>query len=249
MTQTTPSKENCTDCQRVGKPQDDQQQNSGVTYNEGTGIKDKVIISGPLSEVLAKQLAVVFHKKDLTLDADPQEADVPAAATETYAQDQAVVQAFQAAANKPDNQVILGNFDVLSVKDHMQRMLSEQPNAQDVQASAEIPVVVMSENDLLDTALLNEVQLKGSDELLVLHAPDPFTGKSEDTFAVRSEANPVLQVLHNGEYTPPAQDPDAPTVAEKAAAIERLYSGQVKRIHFGLEAFIASLAERMSNRA
>ena len=250
MSQITPSQENCASCQTTDGTTNDVTQNQGVTYNEGTGVKDRVIISGPLSEVLAKQLSVVFKKKDLSLEPDVPDADIAAEqpATETYAQDQAIAQAFYDAANEPDNQVILGNFDVASIKEHVERKQNNRVQPGDIENVTDIPVLVVTEADLLDTANIMDVQLKSTDELLVVMEPDmrSTSGKQTNNLMHRQTGNAVTQTLRRPEFTDtPKLDGHNCTLSEKIEALERMYGGQVKRIHFGVEAFIASLGSRV----
>lgn len=238
----------CPGCANQGSPTDKQTQDAGVTYDDGQGIKDKVVFSGPLSEVIAQTLALVFKKQELSTNQDgPDVPDVAAQvpATETYVQDVAIAAAFKEAAEKPDNQTILAGFDVASIKDHMARMLAETPTAADVQTNAPIPVIVMKDSDLLDPTNLMNTQLKSTDELLVVPVPDPLdASKSNDILLQRDPTNRITDFLKGSEYTPPKQNDTHMSVSDKVAAIERLYGDSVKKIHYGFEAFIQSLQKR-----
>ena len=56
----------------------------------------------------------------------------------------------------------------------------------------------------------------------------------------------MTQTLRGPEFTDtPKLDGHNCTLSEKIEALERMYGGQVKRIHFGVEAFIASLGSRV----
>ncbi len=50
--------------------------NTDVTYNDGKGIKDTVVVDGPLSEVFTKALNVKFKKQPITGEETPNEEQV-----------------------------------------------------------------------------------------------------------------------------------------------------------------------------
>ena len=50
--------------------------NTNVTYNDGQGIKDTVVVDGPLSEVFTKALNVKFKKQPITGEETPDEEKV-----------------------------------------------------------------------------------------------------------------------------------------------------------------------------
>ena len=50
--------------------------NTNVTYNDGQGIKDTVVVDGPLSEVFTKALNVKFKKQPITGEETPEQEKV-----------------------------------------------------------------------------------------------------------------------------------------------------------------------------
>lgn len=47
---------------------DMEQGNNAVTYNDGQGVKDTIVMTGPLSSIYTKALNLYFTKKELTVD-------------------------------------------------------------------------------------------------------------------------------------------------------------------------------------
>lgn len=243
MTSPTPSKENCTACQAGGASDNTQaapEQNQGVTYDEGNGIKRNVVMSGPLSQIVAAQMNAVFKKQEFELN-----AGAPEPALETHAQDIAVRDAFHAAANQPDNQVILANFDVASIKEHLTRMQTNKPNNADLEHVTPIEVVAATADQLLDPCLMDEYAPNRYDEILVVDAPvvGATDGDSVTKIMIRDPGSMITKTLRGNDAPPqPKVSNDEPTLSEKVKAIERLYPNS--RLHLGVESFLKSLRER-----
>lgn len=217
---------------------DQQQQHDGVTYNEGNGIKDRVIISGPLSEVLAKQLNVMFQKKENVVEAEPSPVVEQKPASETYSQDAAIATAFQEALSKPDNQVILSNFDVSDIKAHMKRLQESNFIPSDTADANTISAVITDDTSVLDNYF--DTFTPSYDEEIIFVNDDSVTPP-----LVRNTSNGVINALHGRDTIETDHlESDTYSVADKIKALERMRPGSTKHIHLGLEAFIKSLASR-----
>lgn len=247
MTTFSLAAESCTTCASQSESSEPLASSGNpITYNDGQGRRDRVVMSGPLSEVLAAQMNVIFQKKDLTADQESPDMGEPAVAAESHAQDTAVAEAFRQAAMQRDNQVVLSHYDVVSIKEHVKRMSSGKAEHGDQSHLTTIPVVVASVDDLTADFNISNISLKSTDELLIVTAPitGDTTGKSRNLFVYAGD-NKISKSLHGPEITRPvAVDPTAPSAVDKAAALERHYSALGHKVHVGVQAFITSLKTR-----
>lgn len=235
MSQNTPAKELFTE-------QYSNQQNEGVTYDDGEGIKDRIVMSGPLSEVIAAQLNVIFKKQVITTDGEP--GDAPIVSTESMQQYATIQGAFEDSLSQPENEVVLTGYDVMSVKEHLNRMLSNKLFQKDDENITTVPVVVVTEDDLLEPTTLMDFILKSTDELLIVK--DRTANAPEHMFLTRNTNNNTTRFLDNTNTPakPLVYDEDELTVSDKMQALERMYGDKVKHIHFGVKAFVKSLRQR-----
>lgn len=240
----------CTDCQTNNNGSDGAEPNApGVTYDEGGGIKNRVVISGPLSEVLSKELNIIFKKTPLDLTEGPANGpvlDAMASATESYAQDVALQVAFRQAMVEPENEVILRSVDVSSIKEHVARMHEGVPKAEDLQGTQQINVITGEIDHLLDGPAMSPYDITDNTEIILMSAPvaGDVNGKTDDLCVVKQDptsSNRILQVLKQAKVTTPVGD--YPTVTSKVEALERIYTGN--RVHASKEAFVLSLLERL----
>lgn len=241
----------CVDCQtpnntspgpEAGQP--------GVTYDEGQGVKNRVVISGPLSEVLAKELNIIFQKTPLDLGDGAANAPLLEAMSnskESYAQDVALQAAFREALLKPENEVVLRSVDVTSIKDHVARMHEGEATNEDLQGTQQVNVVAGDIDHLLNGPEMSPYDINEHTEIILMARPvtGDTNGNTDDTVVVKngpSSSNRIMQLLQ-GRVKVTAPQGDYPTVTSKVEALERIYTGN--RVHASKEAFVLSMIERL----
>lgn len=211
MTQTTPSSGSNGENQNKTNPP--------FAYNEGGGVKDQIVMTGPLSEVLSRAMGVFFEKKPLTTQPESPEADMPQApATESYSQDQRIEAMVSAMQDDQGMELVLDNFNVNTVDDHMRRLASgEIANAPDTPAPTAI--YVTTANDLLTPST----------------AEDLFARQSDNDVTLVT----IIQDVDNAIIAVP--DEGCPPPEEMREAIERIYEGTGVVLCWGVEAMCAHL--------
>lgn len=203
-----------------------------VTYDEGNGIKDKIVMSGPLSEIFTQALNQVFQKKPLELTNNPPEADVPVqnkpteAASESYAQDHFMEKVVTELGNAAELDVVLADFDVQSVKQHVEDVKNNR-------LPAEAPEVT--------SVLVTDVK-----DILKPETYEPLVSGSFRGIAL---------VVGDMGGTGPVEPPEESAMilfedhAENQHCVERLFEGTAVKVCFGVQAFVQELKRRRADKA
>lgn len=145
--------ESCTDCANTTQTTN-ASSSQGVTYDQGQGIKDKVVLTGPLSELLAQQLNVIFKKTDIAEQSgESTEPDVPEivqleATRESMVTDLAIQEAIKETTKDAENSVVLSQFDFQDVSEHL-RQVYESPEQEKEYNHNTIALVVGTPEQIL----------------------------------------------------------------------------------------------------
>jgi hypothetical protein len=223
--------EQCTSCQTSpNKAASDNQELQPVAYDEGNGIKDKIVMTGPLSEILTQAMNIVFEKKPLELTDNPPEADTPtmdkpAASSESYAQDHFMEQLVNEVGKAPELQVVLSDFDVQSVDDHI--------------ADTKAGTLPTESPDVTTVLVTNASEIVKPENYEALVGTDTdFRG--------------IVLVVGDMGGPGPVQPPEETAMllfedhAETERCLERLFEGTGAKICFGMEAFTQELKNRQA---
>ncbi len=233
MNQTTKlSLEQCQDCQaQAGAPAGDTDLNR-FTYDEGGGIKDKIIMTGPLSQVFTQALNILFEKKPLELTDNPPQADTPVqsapaeAAAESYSQDHFMEQMVSEMKSTPELEVVLSDFDVKSVKDHLEDVKHD---------------TVPLDPPEVTTVLVTDVK-----DIVKPATYEPM---------VAGDFRGILLVVGDMGGPGPAEPPTEEAVllfadhAENQHCVERMFQGTNTTVCFGVESFVQEMARRKGKKA
>lgn len=181
--------------------------NQPVTYNEGEGVKDQIVMTGPLSEVLSRALSVFLEKKPLVTEETPPEMP----ATESYSQDAYMESMLASMSNTPGLDLVLDNFDISDVKDHVARARAGDLDAQ-LNAPAPTTIYVTDANDVTS----------------------PRT--AETLIDQNQDSNSVVVVVQGNTSLGADQGTELLTTAQMKEATERIYEGTGLTVCWGLEA-------------
>ena len=207
----------------------------GVTYDEGNGVKTNIIISGPMSEVLTEQLSVIFKKQPIATGQTQDAIDLTQIARETHANQIATASILAKIENEPDNAVRLHDFDVKSIKDHMNNLTKEKPSSKELQ-NPQVNVVAGRYEQLLDGPSMSELLSEGilnEDTHLIM-----VEGQSDDQIVVGGKnGSGVMSKLFQKARQ---QSFDEKPVTEKIDSLNRVY-GDAVTVHAGVEAFVRYL--------
>lgn len=222
------STENCTNCQSSPAGAGSAQVNTPVTYNDGDGIKDKIVLTGPLSAAMLAAMDWVFEKKPMQLTPQPPALDGAAPAAESMVQDAHMEAMVAGMGSTPELSVVLSDFDVQSVKDHVE----------DAKADRLEPM----------PPPVTTVYVTNSDDIT---KQDTYAPMIEEGW--RGIALVVGDMGGSGPIQPPTET--TVTINEiredekleqegLKASIERLFEGTGVKVCFGFEAFAQEMAAR-----
>lgn len=204
----------------------DKKELTPVAYDDGDGIKDQIIMTGPLSQVFTQAMNVVFQKKPLELTDNPPDAEVPVenkqdkSAVESYANDVYMEKMINEMSTSPELAVVLSNFDVKSVNDHIADVRN---NEQPAEAPDITTVLVTSASDIVKPEFYERLLNDNFNGIAVV------VGDMGGSGALQSPKE---------EYKIFESD------KETASSIERLFEDTGVKVCFGMEAFAKELTKR-----
>lgn len=248
--------ENCTSCsqndQQITPPGKDDSSGEKFTYDKGEGIKDKIVISGPLSKTLREALNQIFVKKSVIYSEDAPTADEAIDATvdnlsvakESQAQDEYIESLFQYARDNPATNVVLSDFDYVSQDSHVKAVENGDPLSQSEQDPAIIPVYVARAENLMDPDVFELLNEKQDINVVVVSGVQEVDHplQQQDMFE-SSKSQGITQPLFQREPGYVIADNEAKSCLTKAAALERAYEGSNVRLFFGIESFMNELTQ------
>lgn len=192
--------------------------NEPFTYDEGKGVKNQIIMTGPLSEVLSHAMNVFFEKKPLTASPEAPDADLPqapAVAQESYSQDLYIEQLVSEMKTTQGLDLVLDNFDVSSMKEHMQQM-----RAGDLETQLNTPM---------------------PDSIFVTDIADITSNQTAEELIKRNNDAVVVVIQNPGDV----QEVETTTLGELQAAAERIYEHTNIKLCFGIEALTQHLSKKI----
>lgn len=244
--------ENCTACQgassQVGST-DGQAIGGKFTYDKGDGIKDKIVISGPLSKVIREALGQIFVKKSVVYSDDASNADeaLDAAAenksiaTESQAQDVYIASMIKYAKDNPAASVVLADFDYEAHEQHVEAVEDGVALPQSQRDPAIIPMYVARAEDLTRPDIFDQLHEAEDLNVVVVYGVDTAVGDDtvRDVNYIATGAG-IAHALHgHSDHVISNNDPESNLI--KAAALERFYEGTKVRLFFGMESFMQEL--------
>ncbi len=228
----TPSLEQCQNCQSGTPAPAGKDKLNSFTYDEGGGVKDKIVMTGPLSQVFTQALNILFEKKPLQLTNNPPEGEMPVEsapaekANESYSQDHFMEQMLSDMQSAPELEVVLADFDVKSVKDHLADVKNDE-------VPAEPPEVT--------TVLVTDVK-----DIVKPSTYEPL---------VAGDFRGIVLVTGDMGGTGPVEPPEQDAIllfadhAENQHCVERLFEGTSTKVCFGMEAFAKEMQRRKACKA
>lgn len=234
--QTAAALEDCQSCQQTGQPAGNDKLGR-FTYDEGKGVKDKIVMTGPLSQVFTQALNILFEKKPLQLTNNPPEGEMPVEtapvssmpaeqASESYSQDHFMEQLVSDMEKTPELDVVLSNFDIKSVQDHLNDVKNQEVPLDPPDVTT---VLVTDVNDIVK--------------------PSTYEPMVENDFR-----GVVLVVGDMGGPGPIEPSEEIPVALfadreENQRCIERMFEGTNTKVCFGMEAFAQEMRQRQLSKA
>lgn len=252
--------ENCTACQ--GTPAGLDQSSSGntnqneptgdkFTYDKGEGVKDKIVISGPLSKAIREAMGQIFVKKNVMFSDDPGNVDEAldtaseqkSVATESQAQDAYIAGVIKAAEENPGLDVVLHDFDFVAQDEHVRAVENGTAIPQTQRDPAIIPMFVARAEDLMRPDVFDQLAAAEDLNVVVVSGVDTSSGSGDITDVnYLATAGGITRALHS-QQDHVISDKQVTSSLVKAAALERAYEGMKIRLFFGTESFMAELAQ------
>lgn len=245
---------NCTSCTNTasagtGKSEDNTPDAGGFTYNEGKGIKDKLVLSGPLSAVLREALNQHFSKKAIVTPTDSGDidnaldnAETLAPATESQAQDLYLAEMIRALEKTPGTDVVLHDFDYEANAKHVDAVTNGKPINQAERDPELIPVYVARAEDLQRPDTFDSLAYASDLNVICVGGVDTESGddKIQDQVNTIVIGNGVAKALKRPDEAQINDHNDESNLV-KVAALERHYDGTGVRLFFGVESFVQHL--------
>lgn len=258
--------EACAECQAQGTTASATppgQQADGVpndqkfTYDEGEGVKDKIVISGPLSHVLREAMNQIFVKKSIVVSDDPGAVDAAlsdisdnkAPATESQAQDAYISAMIKTIEETPGTDVVLSDFDYHLQNEHVKKVQEGSPLNQSDQDPAIIPMFVARAEDLARPDIYEQLANNEDLNVVVVSGVDTSSGEDDITDVnYVATGGGIARALYqdNQDHVIVNQEPTSNLI--KAAALERFYEGTKVRLFFGMESFMQELLNYRSSK-
>lgn len=264
------SKEACQSCQtptEAAAPSDGNNQTmpEGFTYDEGGGVKDQLIIQGPVAEVFRQALELRFQKKSLSevnataIDKTIEEVGTgvqsSGVATESQAQDAGIQDMLSEIASTPGADVVLGQFDYRSVQEHVERMENGQAIPQNELDAGIVPVYVARMQDLENNKTLGMAYDQDVEFLVVDSFTKPRLPGQGDThegsiiYVGGKEAAPATVYKYDiSDDVTIGQDMQGVGIMERTAALESLYANTRSKVHFGIAPLVARLQQHLDRK-
>ena len=253
----TPAQEACVGCGTQSTQVYGDAHGSGqgqlMTYNEGKGIKDQIVLTGPLSAAVSAAMNWVFDKKPLDLAPEAPEQDMQAehaalsqtepakAATESMAQDAYIEEMVASMGKTAELGVVLSDFDVKSVKDHLEEVaLNGVPSD-----APDITSVYVCDAETITQPDIYEGMIADGDRQIVLVVGDmggvgPLQSPDTDLTSINEE---------RADPTPvPDNVPKEVISEDSVASIESIFAGTNVKVCIGFEAFAKTLSDIKAKR-
>jgi hypothetical protein len=248
--------ETCTSCSQndpqITPPGKDDSSGEKFTYDKGEGIKDKIVISGPLSKTLREALNQIFVKKSVIYSEDAPSADSAidttidnlSVAKESQAQDEYIESLFQYARDNPSANVVLSDFDYVSQDSHVKAVENGEPLNQSEQDQAIIPTYVARAENLMDPDVFELLNEKQDINVVVVSGVQEVDNPLEQQEMFDSaKSQGITQPLFQRGPSYVISDNEANSCLTKAAALEKAYEGSNIRLFFGIESFMNELVK------
>lgn len=238
----------CTSCQQGGNNTSNDANSSEVgnkvTVNDGEGARGSLVISGPLAEVLKEQLDIVFVKRPVLGDVhgskdNPPPLDLTKISRESHANDVALDALLAEIEAEPDNQIILNNIDVKSIKEHLENAHKGTLHSSELGDKAVINVVAGSIDQLLDGPLMAEVAPSVFCEQHEFILIDKPAENASSMVPVNKASGRVAKLWSESKIVPT----DSTSVTDKIASLQRVYGDDLV-VHASVEGFVRSIIQR-----